>query len=80
MTRAKTRAEMQLAANEQQVKRDAAHDLQAKRAQAEHENALQDRAEQIARLRALRLAKQDRERELGSEPIDTQEIDRREMS
>ena len=80
MTRAKTRAEMQLAANEQQIKRDAAHDLQAKRAQAEHENALQDRAEQIARLRALRLAKQDRERELGSEPIDTQEIDRREMS
>ena len=80
MTRAKTRAEMQLAANEQQIKRDAAHDLQAKRAQAEHENALQDRAEQIARLRALRLAKQDRERELGSEPINTQEIDRGEMS
>lgn len=80
MTTAKTRAEMQLAANEQQAKRDAAHVLQAKRAQVEHENALQERAEQIARLRSLRLDKQVRERERGRESIDPREIDGEETS
>jgi hypothetical protein len=47
MKTAKTRKEMELAA----------HERQAKRAQVEHEIALQEREEHIARLRALRLAK-----------------------
>lgn len=75
MTTAKTRAEIQIAANERQAKRDAAHVRQAKRAQAEHEIALQERAEQIAKLRALRLAKEDHEREQGRKSNDTREID-----
>lgn len=75
MTTAKTRAEMQIAANERQTKRDAAHELQAKRAQAEHEIALQERAEQIAKLRALRLAKEGDARGQGRKSDDTREID-----
>ncbi len=52
MTAAKTRAEMQSAARERQ----------AKRARLEHEIALQERAEQTAKLRALRLAKEASDR------------------
>jgi len=40
----------------------AAQDRQARRAQSEHEMALQERAEHIAKLRALRLAKEASER------------------
>ncbi len=53
MTTAKTRAEMQFAAIQRQ----------AKRAQTEHELELQERAEHIARLRALRLAKEAKDKE-----------------
>lgn len=66
MTTARTRAEMQIAANVRQDKRDAAHERQAKRAQAEHEIALRERADQIARLRALRLAKKAGDQERAS--------------
>lgn len=41
----------------------AAVQRQAKRAQTEHEVALQERAEHIAKLRALRLAKEATDRE-----------------
>lgn len=75
MNTAKTRAEMQIAANERQAKRDAAHELQAKRALAEHEIALQERAEQIAKLRALRLAKEGNARKQGGPSDEIREMD-----
>ena len=53
MKRVRSRGEMELAASERQ----------ATRAQAEHDIALQERAEHIARLRAMRLAKEARDRE-----------------
>ena len=52
MKTARSRAEMQFAAAERQ----------AKRTQAEQKTAMQERSEHIARLRALRLAKEACER------------------